>query len=344
MRISQTAVVGLLAFWCALAAAQTTVRRVTVFPSGNSVQVEINASGPVTPQSQLVNNPDRLVLDFPNSVPGSDLHDLTINRGQIKGLRVSLYTQNPPVTRIVVDLAGPQHFEIFPSGSTTVLKLNANGGQVASAIRPGLTPVSLNSRPGLSASPAPPKPNPGVVPVPFSAPPPPRMSVEYKNGKLKIFSDRATLAEVLNEVRRQTGADISVPPAASQEQVFGSFGPAASREVMSALLNGSRFNVVMVGADNDPSQLHSLLLTPRDGSASSVPAISSPQPAVIESQPNPGENAPAPEVEDPPADENQNPDVAAEPAPAEDDNAQAEPDMSPRHHHRRGSAENPPPQ
>jgi hypothetical protein len=334
---------------CTFATAQTTVRRVTVFPNGDSVQVEISASGPVTPEAQVVTGPDRLVIDFPNSTPGKDLHNLSINRGKIKGLRVGLFASNPPVTRIVVDLTGPQPYEIVPSGSTIVLKLNGGPNQVASAPKPALTPVSSHpanaialppppvsqpsrqvasvSRPPMNS--VPPQPANGFASPPVPAAqvpaattqPQPRMSVDFNNGKLKIFSDRATLAEVLTEVRRRTGADIAIPPSATQEQVFGTLGPAAPREVMAALLNGSHFNFVMVGADNDPSQLRSVMLTPRDGAPASVPAIASP-PAV---------------------DEQPNPDLAADPAPA-DNNAQAEPDMSPRHHHRRGGADSAPPQ
>jgi hypothetical protein len=172
------------------------------------------------------------------------------------------------------------------------------------------------------------------------------MSVDFRNGKLKIFSDRATLAEVLTEVRRRTGADIPIPPAAAQEQVFGTFGPGAARDVLAGMLNGTHFNFVMVGADTDPSQLRSVLLTPRDGSPVSMPAIETPQPSgIVEVQPDPNDTAGAPEAaEAPPMDENPNPDQAADPAAAENDNAQAEPDMSPRHHHRRAGEPSEPPQ
>jgi hypothetical protein len=275
-------------------------------------------------------------MDFPKSVPGSDLHNVTINRGKIRDLRVGLFRTNPPVTRVVVDLDAPQPFEVFSSGSTIVLKLNPNGNPVASASRPALTPVALH--PGSVT----------VAPVnqpPIAAAPPapqaPRMAVDFKNGKLKIFSDRASLGEVLNEVRSHTGADISIPPGAAQEQVFGTFGPAPSRDVMAALLNGSRFNFVIVGADNDPTELRSVLLTPRDGSPVSVPAISNPQPStIVENQPDPNDNGES--TETPVVEEGPNPDLAADPA-AENDNSQAEPDMSPRRHHRRGGADSTPP-
>jgi hypothetical protein len=341
MRIPQKAALALLGISCA-ATAQTTIRRVTVFPHGTSVQVEISASAPVKPETQVVQNPDRLVIDFPNSVPGSDLHNVSINRGKIKGLRVGLFGNNPPVTRVVVDLDAPQPYEIVPTGSTVVVKLNGSPNQVAAASAPRplpqatITPVSVHSG---TMPPVPPNPQAvAAFSAPPPAPPPPRMSVDFKNGKLKIFSDRATLAEVLTEVRRRTGADIEVPPSASQEQVFGTLGPAAPREVMAALLNGSHFNFVMVGVDNDPSQLRTVMLTPRDGAPVSMPAISNPQPsAVVENPPDPNANPGASELEAPVADETPNPDLAADPNPQENDNSQAEPDMSPRHHHRRGA-------
>jgi AMIN domain len=363
--------IGVLCLGCVFATAQTTVRRVTVFPNGDSVQVEISASGPVTPEAQVVTGPDRLVIDFPNSTPGKDLHNVSINRGKIKGLRVGLFAANPPVTRIVVDLLAPQPYEIVPSGSTIVLKLNGGPNQVATAPKPALTSVSSHpanafasppvpvgqvprqvasvSRPPMN--PASPQPANGFTSLPVPAAPvpspanqpQPRMSVDFNNGKLKIFSDRATLAEVLTEVRRRTGADIAIPPSAMQEQVFGTLGPAAPREVMAALLNGSHFNFVMVGADNDPSQLRSVMLTPRDGAPASVPAIANQQPAFVEPPPDSTDPAPPLEPEPAAAEEQPSPDQAADPAPA-DNNAQAEPDMSPRHRHRRGAADTAPPQ
>ena len=334
MFFPRTTAVCLFGLLSALATAQTTIRRVTVFPAGNAVQVEISASAPVTPQSQVIANPDRLVLDFPNSIPGNDLHNISIHRGQIRGLRVSLFAANPPVTRVVVDLDAPLPYEIVPSGPNIVLKINSGETRVAKALPPVPTPASA---PVASASPV-------SVPAPVAAvppaPAPPRMTVDFKNGKLKIFSDRASLAEVLTEVRRRTGADIAIPPSASQEQVFGTLGPASPRDVMAALLNGSHFNFVVVGADNDPSQLRTVMLTPRDGAPVSVPAVETPQPSgIVDSQPVPAD-ASAPPEEAPPPDENPNPDLAADPNP-DNDAAPAEPDMSPRRHHRRGAAEQP---
>lgn len=60
--------------------AAATIRHVTVLGRGNGLEVEIVASGPVTPQAQVVTGPDRIVIDFRNTLPGGALHRLTVNR------------------------------------------------------------------------------------------------------------------------------------------------------------------------------------------------------------------------------------------------------------------------
>jgi len=120
------------------------------------------------------------------------------------------------------------------------------------------------------------------------------------------------LAEVLAEVHRRTGADITMPPGAGQEPIIADLGPAPAREVMATLLNGSPFNFVMVGSDNDPSQLRGIFLTLRQGAGGDNPVT---YPAVVVGQQQPG-----PDQAMAPPDNNENPPEAA-PNP--------EPDMAP---------------
>jgi hypothetical protein len=71
------------------------------------------------------------------------------------------------------------------------------------------------------------------------------------------------LADILNEVRAQTGADIAIPAGAEQEQVVATIGPATPRAALSELLNGSRYNFIIVGTDADANQLERVVLTPK---------------------------------------------------------------------------------
>jgi hypothetical protein len=245
-----------------------TIRRVAVLGSGNDMRIEITASEPVTPQTHLVTGPDRLVIDFLNAVPGSDLHDIPVNGGEVKGVRVGVFSTNPRVTRVVLDLKTPQPYQVLPSGNTVILRLSTGRKQA----------TALPSRPAVvSGRPAPPaRPTKPVA----------KVEVAFQNGKLSIRADKATLAEVLYEVQHRTGADIPIPAGAEQEQVVANIGPAPAREVLATLLNGSRFNFIMVGSDRDPAQLKSVILTMR-GEGISQPVIYSPVPPVSHAMPEP---------------------------------------------------------
>jgi hypothetical protein len=236
-----------------------TIRKIELLGGGNSAEVEITADGRIVPQGQAVADPDRLVIDIPNAVPASALRSLTRGRGDIKGVRVSLFSANPPVTRVVVDLAAPQGFQIFPSGTTAIVKL-----------QPGPQKTAFTTEFDVVA-------DQETMPAQVTPPPPaPKVDVEFQNGLLSIVANKATLAEVFDEIHRKTGAQITIPPAAQQEQVFADIPPGPARDVLAALLNGSAFNFVMIGSDAHPGQLKSVILSPK-GAPMNVPNGAPPQ-------------------------------------------------------------------
>jgi hypothetical protein len=204
------------------------VGHVSVLGSGAAIEVEIQTSGTVTPQSQMLAGPDRIVVDFPGALPAADLRAMAVNRGALKAIRTGLFSSNPPVTRVVLDLTVPQSYQVFATRNAVMLKL---------------TPITAGGpaqqSPGSSSSNEPP---------PIS-PPQPAMNVTFHNGMLRIHADRVTLAQVLFEVQRQTGAEIAIPAGAEAEEIAADIGPAPAREVLASLLNGSRYNFIFVGND-----------------------------------------------------------------------------------------------
>jgi hypothetical protein len=332
-----------------------------------ALTVEIQTSGArVAPDTQAITGPDRIIVDFPGALPAAALRALQVNQGALKGVRTGLFFNDPPITRVVLDLAEPQSYQISTTGNRTILTLNKV------KLNP-VTPSSAKSNPvksdavqpkaaGLSASaanpvaPAPvrsgsvgsspaqasavksspagavkldsatftlgPKPRvvaasspaaaeiqisqaslvptarlspaakltvaavvpvaaPKVVPVvsfaaavsaaavaplldPVAeepAPPKPLVSVVFANGMLSIHAERATLAQVLFEVQRQTQADIAIPAGAEEEEVIADLGPASARDVLASLLNGSNYNFIFVGSEE---RLERVILTRRD--------------------------------------------------------------------------------
>ena len=261
-----------------------TIRRVDVLSHGSNFELEIDSTQPVKPQTQVISSPDRLIVDLPYSVPGPSLRPLIVSMGEVKGIRVGLYRSHPPVTRVVLDLKSPQLYQVFPSGRAVIIKIMAKDSH--STTPPVSTPVAAN-----------------LVPQVKATKPPPRVEVVFRDGKLRIWANRATLTEVLHEVQQATGARITVPPGGAQETVIADVGPAPPQEALSALLNGSAYNVILVGSGGDLAQVTNIILSPRgpDGMETPVnnnpPAVADPGP---EPQPEPPPPAPEPAPEPPP--------------------------------------------
>jgi len=259
-----------------------TIQRVAVLGSGNDVELEIAASQAIIPQTQAASGPDRLIIDFPNAVPSSDLRNISVNRGEVRGVRVGLFAKNPPITRVVLDLKTPQPYQLFPSGKTIIVKLSAAAKRNIPV--PGPAAVIFHA----------------PAPQPPPAKPAAKVQVNYVKGQLSIWADKASLAEVLYEVHRRTGADIPIPAGAEQDQVVTRLGPGPAREVLASLLNGSRFNFIMVGSERDPAQLRSVLLTVKDGlPAGIIYSSESPAPPVAQAEPEPVQPDPV-QSENPP--------------------------------------------
>src|SRR5271163_51045 len=102
------------------------VQHVIVRGSGDAMEVEIQTSGaPVAPNTQAITGPDRILVDFPGALPASELHALTVNRGALKSVRSGLFFNNPPVTRIVLDLMEPQSYQISTTQNAVIVRLNS---------------------------------------------------------------------------------------------------------------------------------------------------------------------------------------------------------------------------
>jgi hypothetical protein len=142
-----------------------------------------------------------------------------------------------------------------------------------------------------------------VQPMPLDAIASMPPQVTYENNQLTIVASNSTLADVLRAVRKTTGAEIEVP--AAPERVVTHLGPGPARDVLADLLNGSRFNYVLLGAPgNDTSLTRVVLVAKTEGAtAPGQPAAQAPQPAMGMAQAGPGVQPPPgvvpPDVNDP---------------------------------------------
>lgn len=146
--------------------------------------------------------------------------------------------------------------------------------------------AALRTRPAAAAPvapPAPPKPN-----WPAEQPPNPA-KVSWDSQGLAIEASNSSLDQILHEVATDTG--VKLQGLNQDERIFGNYGPGPAREVLSRLLEGSGYNVLMIGGQGDepPQQI---ILTRS--------AVGSPQPA--NAQNNNAEESDADEQSQQPAD------------------------------------------
>ena len=116
-----------------------------------------------------------------------------------------------------------------------------------------------------------------VVEVAQTPAPPPTLEqqapaapqVTYRDGQLTINSTNATLSQVLRSVQTQTGATIDIPPGAGSERVVANLGPGKPQAVLASLLNGSKFNYVILGESSNPGAVQKVILLSKSVSSGS---------------------------------------------------------------------------
>ncbi len=144
----------------------------------------------------------------------------------------------------------------------------------------------------------------GPVPqVPLDAIPAVAPQVSYQDGLLTIVAPNSTLGDILRGVRKHTSADIEIP-ATANERVVTRLGPGPAREVVAELLNGSRFNYILLGSPDNVSALVRVVLVAKTGpdNPASQPAEAgnnAAQPAEIAAE------TPEPDAQDENTDDNQ---------------------------------------
>jgi hypothetical protein len=118
----------------------------------------------------------------------------------------------------------------------------------------------------------PPDPPPPDWPVNDQARP---ASVAWNGRDLSIVATNSSLDQILHDVSTSTGIKVEglavSHGAGSDQRVYGHYGPAPARDVLSQLLDGSGYNVIMVG-DPGEGTPRELVLTAQAGGGKGAPS------------------------------------------------------------------------
>ncbi len=159
------------------------------------------------------------------------------------------------------------------------------------------TEVRSGAKTTLAAAPAQPKP-----PDWPADNQPSEATVVWDSHGLRIVASNSSRAKILKDVSAKTGATLE--GIGQDERIFGAYGPGPARDVLFQLLDGSGYNVLMIG-DQGQGTPRRIVLSARPAgttqpSGSLGPGTSNDEDTDAEPQPQQPEPQPAPVREGPP--------------------------------------------
>ncbi|HEU5403097.1 MAG TPA: type IV pilus secretin PilQ [Terriglobales bacterium] len=98
------------------------IRNIAVSHGASGLEVQIH--GATSAKAMKLSNPDRVVLDFENSVPAVRTKNILVNSPELKDIRVGQFQNDPPVTRVVLDMKSAQEFEMVPGNGMLTVKFH----------------------------------------------------------------------------------------------------------------------------------------------------------------------------------------------------------------------------
>lgn len=137
---------------------------IAVQRAGDGFQVRVEATGPVQVETNVLRDPERLVVDFLNAALRTTEREVIVNGGGVARMRSAQFQVQPYVTRLVFDLTEPVDIRVTSSGTAYLVTLDLH--PKAAAASPAPPPA------GAAVTPPPPAPAP-APPAPGNATPPP---------------------------------------------------------------------------------------------------------------------------------------------------------------------------
>ncbi len=199
------------------------------------------------------------------------MHSLPLKQAESRCQRNSLGQPGRKPLRLAFAL--PAAWAVLMLASGVLVDSPLASAQTSPAPAANPVPAQKHVHPRKKPSAATPAPQPALPPAPV-APPPPNWpandlpgaaSVVFDSRGLLVVASNSSLEQILKEVSIETG--VKVEGMDADQRVFGTYGPGPARDVISQLLDGSGYDVLMVG-DRGEGTPRRIVLTERSGSAS----------------------------------------------------------------------------
>lgn len=104
-------------------------------------------------------------------------------------------------------------------------------------------------------------------------------------GQLVIHANGQDFASVLRAIGTASGIDIEMPAENAADPVFMNMGPVSTKEAIVALMDGTKYNYVIMGSRSDPGVVTRLILSGRSSAPVGAPLVAAINEAAPGSQP-----------------------------------------------------------
>lgn len=132
-------------------------------------------------------------------------------------------------------------------------------------------------------------------------------TVVWNSQGLHIEASNSTLAQILNDVATATGAKLEglgQDQRIANQRIFGSYGPGNARDVLVQLLNGSGYNLLLIGGQGQGAPREIVLSAQSTGAAQQSVNVNNQPPANDENADAEDQPQPEPVPEQPPNNRN----------------------------------------
>ncbi len=107
------------------AAGPATLQSVTTARQGADLRVEVILSGPVQPSFDTASNPDRILLDLPDTRSNDAVKTVPVHVNGVLRVRAGQHSTSPLVTRVVLDLDQTHPYTVTTEGNKIVVTISA---------------------------------------------------------------------------------------------------------------------------------------------------------------------------------------------------------------------------
>jgi Tfp pilus assembly protein PilP len=90
------------------------LKSVKVTHSSGDIQIELTASGAVTPRVSKLSSPSRVLVELPETTEATPQNHIAVGSAGVKGVRIGMNGKTPPTTSVVVDLDKDIAYELTP--------------------------------------------------------------------------------------------------------------------------------------------------------------------------------------------------------------------------------------